>query len=224
MIEDLNKLICDNGICSIDSKFSEDDSWVSYDTEEYEDLPEEEYEDLPEEKLEDVSNDTSYGRFLPSSLSSIVPIRNENIFDKDYVFDYGFQKNNNFNLVINTIPNIDPKILSNYVKRVVFKKDGTIEVKFNAVLSDDIYKKLSQFAWYECEYFYSIRNEGVGFRSKPEGVEIILELFDSYGNITMKHKFENCLISSVEETPFGYDSDDLHVIQLNFNCDYHYVE
>ena len=40
----------------------------------------------------------------------------------------------------------------------------------------------------------------------------------------MKHKFENCLISSVEETPFGYDSDDLHVIQLNFNCDYHYVE
>lgn len=206
MIEDLNKLICDNGICNIDSKFSEDDSWVSYDTEEYEDLPEEEYED--------VSNDTSYGRFLP--------FRNKNIFDKDYVFDYGFQKNNNFNLVINTIPNIDPNILSNYVKSVVFKKDGTIEVKFNAVL--DIYKKLSQFAWYEIEYFYCIRNEGVGYRSKPEGVEIILELFDSYGNITMKHKFQNCLISSVEETPFGYDSDDLHVIQLNFNCDYHYVE
>ena len=208
MIEDLNKLICDNGICSINSEFSEDDSWVSYDTEEY--------EDLPEEKLEDVSNDTSYGRFLP--------FRNENIFDKDYVFEYGFQKNNNFNLVINTIPNIDPKILSNYVRRVVFKKDGTIEVKFNAVLSDDIYKKLSQFAWHEIEYFCCIRNEGVGYRSKPEGVEIILELFDSYGNITMKHKFQNCLISSVEETPFGYDSDDLHVIQLNFNCDYHYVE
>ena len=204
MIKDLNKLICDNGICNIDSKFSEDDSWVSYDTEEY--------DDLPEEKLEDVSNDTSYGRFLP--------FRKENIFDRDYVFDYGFQKNNNFNLVINTIPNIDPKILSNYVKRVVIKKDGTIEVKFNAVLSDDIYKKLSQFAWHEIEY----RNEGVGYRSKPEGVEIILELFDSYGNITMKHKFQNCLISSVEETPFGYDSDDLHVIQLNFNCDYHYVE
>ena len=211
MIEDLNKLICDNGSCSINSEFSEDDSWVSYDTEEYEDLPEEEYEDDSW-----VNNNTSYGRFLP--------FRNENILDKDYVFDYGFQKNNNFNLVINTIPNIDPKILSNYVKRVVFKKDGTIEVKFNAVLSDDIYKKLSQFAWHECEYFYSIRNEGVGFRSKPEGVEIILELFDSYGNITMKHKFQNCLISSVEETPFGFDSDDLHVIELGFNYDYHCIE